>query len=136
MMYGLPFFIGVVEAFWLITLGVACLISTAALADAIADRRAIKSLNGKARRIIGAGNIRREAVRLIVQLLLFLLAVPAVFDDRDIPLSPTLVVFLCVPVVLLLNSIFDLIERRALSKIIEDEIEIERSGIKRRGGDH
>lgn len=138
--YGLELFIGPVEAFWLLTLAISCVISAAALADAIADRRAILALNGRAkefrsRRLIGVGNIRRESVRLAIQLILFSLAVPSVFDDRDIPITPALVLFLCLPAILLINSILDMDERRKLSQIIQQEIEREVAGQRRRGGD-
>lgn len=134
-MYGIRIFIGAVEGFWLLITGFAIAISIIALSDAVADRRAIKSLNGRARRIIGGGNIRREVARLVINVLLFTLAIPAAFDDADIHLTPFLVVLLAVPIVILANSIFDWIERRQLSRILEAELKAERDGPRRRRDD-
>lgn len=134
-MMGVHVYIGAVEGFWIAVTGLAIVIAILALADAIADRRAIAELNGKARRLIGVGSIRRETIRLGINLALFTLEIPAMFDDADIHLSPTLVVLLAVPVGILANSFLDLIERRRLSRILASEIAAERDGMQRRTGD-
>lgn len=129
--------IGAVEGFWIITVSLATVLSALALLDAIRDRAAIAQMNGQARRLIGVGNIRRETGRLVINIALFSLEVPAMFDDADIQLTPFLVVLLAVPVVILANSALDWWERRRLSAILATEIEAERAGVaRRRSTDH
>lgn len=110
--------IGPVEGLWLTVNAGTLLLTAAALVEAERDRRAVRRLNGKARRIATAGNVRREVLRTVVQVLLLLVAVPAIFSDREITLSPPIVELMTVAIVLLISSIWDARERRRLDAAV------------------
>jgi hypothetical protein len=81
----------------------------------------VKLLNGKAREIATLGHVRREVMRGLVQVLLLAVAVPSLFSDRDISLTPALAALMAVPVLLLLQSYLDARERRLLTLVVARE---------------
>lgn len=104
--------IDAIEAFYILVNAVAVVLTTAALLDARADRAALN--NGPVRTIIANGNVRREAIRLGVQLLLMIIAIPAIFTARETQLSPIVLVLLAIPLFLLASSILDRRDRGRL----------------------
>lgn len=112
--------VNAVEALWIIINSAVFAMAVIALADARADREAVRALNGKARELAAEGIVRREVNRLIVQILLLLLAVPAMFSDRDINLSFGVVVLMTIPVVLLIGSAQDAHDRKILTAAVAE----------------
>lgn len=114
------------EAFWVTILAIAFGVTLMGLIDARDNSKAIKLLNGHARELAAAGTIRREALRLVVQALLFSVAVPGLFEDRPVHLSWPLVALMLVPVVLLHATVMDARDRRRMTAITAAELVIER----------
>lgn len=104
-----------VELFWIVTNAAAAALTIPALADARRDAAAVKALNGHALGIIARGNVRREWVRLAMQLVLLAIAIPAAQRPGDIALTPALVLFLSLPVLVLLNTISEARDRARLA---------------------
>lgn len=125
------------EIAWLTTCIVGLALSSAGLADAIADHRAVKALNGRAREIVSTGNVRREAVRVGLQIYMLVLVIPSLFDDRSVTITLAGIMFILgLPVGLAVNSLLDVRERRRLSDILATQIELERGNPpRRRSGD-
>ena len=111
-----------VEAVWFIVNLTTFLLTVSAFVDARADRAAVKLLNGHGRELIANATIRREGIRLTIQVLLLVVVVPGLFSDRAIVLSVPLVALMIVPVLLLLNSFFDARDRKALTVLVAADI--------------
>lgn len=103
------------EAFWILTCAIGAIVTAAALVDAWADRAAVKLLNGPIRTRIARGAVRREVFRLISQLLLLAVALPAIFTPGDVPLNPQIAALLAVPAVILASTLMDYNDRHALN---------------------
>jgi hypothetical protein len=107
-----------IEFTW-VTLNTVTLVFTiTALFDARADRAAVRLLNGKARELAATGIVRREAIRVVVQILLLSIAIPGLFSDRATTLNPVTVVLMAVPVLLLLASFWDARERKTMTLLV------------------
>ena len=107
-------YVSPVEWFWIGVNVVTLALTSIAHADAMANRDAVRLLNGKAREIAAGGDVRRERFRIVLQVLLLGLVIPSLLNDRDITLNPFLLNLLAIPVVLCISSIADARERRAL----------------------
>lgn len=115
-------YINEVEGFWL-TVNLATFILTLfALWDAWVAKGIVRRLNGHAREIAAAGNLRREVIRLVVQTLLLFVVIPGLFTDHPTTLSLPLVALIAVPMVLLLGSVYDTIDRRRLIGTVEQAL--------------
>lgn len=90
------------------------------LLDAIADRAAVRRLNGKAPRTVAKNSVRREVVRLVMFGALLIAAAP--FLPREVRIGGLIVV----PFGLSLNSWLDRVERKALARVSRAEIDAER----------
>lgn len=121
--------INAVEAVWLSVNGVTATLTFLALLDAWHDERAALPDRRRARILAARANVRREAFRMIVQLLLLGIAIPGIFDARDIHLTPTLTMLIAVPVVLLLASAFDTRDRTRLAAFVLEDIATERAAV-------
>lgn len=107
-----------VEAIWIaLTLG-GVVLRVLALRDACRDRVAIRALNGRAREIMADGSVRREVLRLVVQLLLLSIVVPAILRPGPTVISVGLLVVIAIPAVLFVDSVLDTRERRRLTAIV------------------
>ncbi len=116
-------YVNEVEGFWF-TVNLATFVLTLfALWDAWVQAGVVKRLNGKAREIAAAGNLRREAIRLVVQTLLLTAVVPGLFTPGTAGWSVALVALLAIAPVLLVATIFDAIERRRLIGTVEKAME-------------
>lgn len=115
--------IGPIELLWITTNGFTFLLTAVALIDALQ----LPALEPGARQLVARGNIRRELLRLVVQTLLLLVAVPGLFSDREITLTPALAALIAVPVVLLISTIFDALDRRKLRLMAFDVIKAEQA---------
>lgn len=111
-----------VEAFWVVLNSVTLLLTVGLLVDAERDRRAVKRLNGKAREIVTANAVRREVISTVIQAIFLALAVPSLLSDRDVSLSYSVVALLTVAVLLLVQSVFDTLERKRLKAILLREL--------------
>jgi hypothetical protein len=118
-----------IEGFWLAINLFALSVTIAALIDAVDNQRAVKLLNGHARELATEGTVRREALRVVVQVLLILVVIPGLMIDRPITLSGPIVALILVPVVLLVSSLLDARERRSLTVITAAELVIERDSL-------
>jgi hypothetical protein len=116
------FSVDYVEALWVILNLVTAALTLSALVDARADRSAVRLLNGHARDLAANGIVRREAIRLVVQVLLLAIAVPGLFSDAPRPLTPGLVMLMAIPILLLLSSFFDARDRKALTVLVAADL--------------
>jgi len=109
----------VLEAIWL-ALNLATLFLTlVALTDALADQSAVKLLNGHAREIAAAGIVRRESFRVVIQGLLLVAILPAIFG---VSAGVTIAALMAVPVVLLTSSLLDSRERKRMTIMVAADI--------------
>lgn len=115
-MIDLPVDINTVEAVW-ITINLLTLVVTIyALGSARADQKAVAILNGHARELSAFGQVRREFLRLIVQVLLLGLAIPGLFSDRDIdPLNPFVDTLILISLLIAISSVWDARDRKVLT---------------------
>lgn len=121
-----PISINAVEAFWIGINTLTLILTFARLVDAWEDRQVIMALNGHAREVAALGNIRREALRGVVQVILLLVALPGIFSTKETPLNPLLALFISIPVILLINSYLDTRDRKTLTRMATEEIVAER----------
>jgi hypothetical protein len=113
--------VGPVEAFWVALNSATLLLTLGLLVDAERDRRYVRRFNGHAREIVTLNVVRREVMRAIVQGILLALAVPALLDDRQVTLSPLVVGFIAIALILFAQSLFDTRERKQLAAIVARE---------------
>lgn len=113
-----------VEAFWLLINLVTLILTVRAYLEARADRDAVKALNGRARELAAAGQVRREGFRVIVQALLLSVVIPSLFAPGGVSLTAPIVALMAVPVVLLVSSWLDSRDRRALVLLISAEAKV------------
>lgn len=122
-----PVSINAVEALWISVNGLTLVLTLLALLDAWHDVRVAADVDRRRARVVTArGNVRREAFRMVAQLLLLAVAVPGAFSDREINLSPALIALIAVPIVLLLASAFDTRDRNRLATLVLEDIANER----------
>lgn len=120
--------VNVIEAVW-ISLNLSTLILTvSALLDALADRSAVRRLNGQARELAAGGIVRREAFRAVVQALLLAAVIPGTMAPGEATLSFTVAALMAVPVLLLTSSLLDARERKAMTILVAVEMLSERVG--------
>lgn len=121
-----------VEALWFLVNAATLMFTVGALVDARRDQVAARgddSPVSDARRLTASGNVRREALRAVVQILLISIVVPGLFTDRPINLSPALLALIAVPIVLLTSTIFDARDRTRLADMLLVAIRTERSAL-------
>lgn len=111
--------VGSVEAVWLALTLIGAAVTLWALVDAVQDRHAVRQLNGDVRGIIARGNVRRESVRFLIQGIFLGLAVPQMFVDREIELTPFLAGLMALPALMLLNTGSDYYDRRRVHRKLE-----------------
>jgi signal transduction histidine kinase len=111
-----------VELTWVMLNTVTLVFTLTALFDARADRAAVRLLNGRARELAASGIVRRELIRVMVQVMLLAVALPGLFTpDRNTPLNPVVAMLMAVPVLLLISSFLDARERKALTVMVTAE---------------
>ncbi len=115
-----------IELFWIVTNIITTVLTVVALADAHADWAVLRQFNGSARGVVARGNIRRERIRLLIQVAFLVIAIPAALTARETPISFPLLAFLSVPLLLLLNTLSDRRDRGILADKLSDEILHER----------
>lgn len=125
--------INAVEAFWIFTNLATLFVTFAAFLDALADRRTYLKLTDvgerSARAIAARGNVRREVMRLIVQILLLAVIVPGLFVDRPVEMSAPVLALITVPVMLLAASLMDALDRRELARLTLADVISERERV-------
>lgn len=119
-------FIDPLELLWITINLVTILMTAAALADALAVKRDVEILNGRAREIAATGNVRREIYRLVVQVLLLTIVVPGLFREAPTPLNITVATLMAIPIVLLVSTLLDARDRRRLTVLVTTDIMAER----------
>lgn len=119
-----------IEALWFIVNAATLLFTAGALVDARRDYAAALTdgeVTGDARRLTARGNVRREGLRVVVQVLLISIVMPGLFTDRPITLSPVLVALILVPIVLLVSTVLDARDRTRLADMLLVAVRAERS---------
>jgi hypothetical protein len=116
------------EWFWVVVNGGSVILTAWAVRDARQKYQAVRILNGRAREIVAAGNIRRETLRLLTQILLLAIVIPGLFVDRPVTLWSEaginwgLIALVLVPVPILVNSLVDAVDRHRLVSQVERDI--------------
>jgi hypothetical protein len=118
-------YISMVEAIWIAVNGAVIILTIGALIDAFLDWRDLRGYAGnglrQARKIVARSNIRREFFRLMAQLFLLLLVVPALSSDREIEIDFFIAALLAVPFLILCNTLGDAWDRHALRRAVPRE---------------
>lgn len=98
------------EAVWFLVTAAALLQTTLSLIDA---RRDLVVVTGDldegrdVRELTARGNVRREVMRIVMELLLLSIVLPGLFIDRPISLSLPLVALMLIPIALLIQVRLD-----------------------------
>lgn len=121
-----PLHVGAVELLWLAINGIAVVLQLIAWQDARRDRADVALANGPIRRATAQGNVVRERLRTAGQLILLGLVAPALFDDREVRLSPFVLALIALSLVLLGLALVDWRLRRQLAGITREQIDDER----------
>lgn len=108
--------IGPVEAFWIALNLVTLVLSVLGFLDARRSVAAVKWFDGHGPGIVAKGDQRREFVRVLTQLSLLSLAIPAAYAPGDTRLSFPIVALMSVAVLVFLNTAGDAVDRRRLWK--------------------
>lgn len=121
-----------IEAFWFIVNAATLMFTLGALVEARRDQVAARiddDITADARRLTATGNVRREALRVVVQILLISIVLPGLFTDRPITISPVLVALILVPVVLFVATAFDARDRIRLADMLLVAVRSERAAL-------
>src|SRR5678815_3066421 len=110
------------EAVWILLNTAAVLLTGQALLEARVNQKSVHALNGHAREIVADGIVRREFIRLAIQVILLLLVVPGIFSSRPTPLSPFVLALMAIAILLLISSLFDAAERKRLFLTVAKEL--------------
>ncbi len=114
------------ELIWIGIVLLAMAFTAAALLDARADRDAVRRRNGRVRTIQTRGNVRREWLRLVTLGVMLGAVITLLPVER---VTPTVVLLMAAPLVILVASALDAVDRRALGRVSDDEIVAERSRV-------
>lgn len=114
--------VGPVEAVWLLLTISGSVITLWALLDARRDRDAIAHLNGDVRSIAVKGNVRREWVRFLIQVVLMSLVLPSLFSDAEVRLTWFTAALMSLPALQLVNTGSDYIDRRRIARKLTAEM--------------
>ena len=106
-----------VEAVWFLVTLFAVAVTWLNLVDANESWRAVRH-TGRVREIQARANVRREAVRLVINGSLLYLVIPALFRPGDTALSPALLVIMAVPVGMAVNSHLDRLTRKTIAGLV------------------
>ena len=106
-----------VEAIWLLVTVFAVALTVDNLIDASYGWRVVRN-TGRVREIQARANVRAEAVRLVINLALLTLVIPALFRPGDTALSPALLVIMAVPVGMAVNSHLDRLTRKTIAGLV------------------
>lgn len=115
-----------IEVTWVVINLFTFIVTVLALWDTWQARVVVTRLNGHAREIVAGGNLRREVVRLLTQILLLGVAIPAALRVNEAVLTSEIAMLMVVPVLLLINSLLDTYDRKRVLRIIGDDIEKDR----------
>jgi hypothetical protein len=111
-----------IEVLWLVVNIFTLVMTFLALVEALTDLKLARTdspqLQDRAREITTVGNVRRELLRVIVQLLLLSLVFPGLFSDNPISLSPFIIALILIAIVLLTSTLFDSRDRGKLIAIL------------------
>lgn len=102
------------EAIWLTGSVLGFALTLFAVLEARKDAIAVRVLNGDVVGIAVRGAYFQERARLLVQFVFLAVGLIAVADPRDAPMTPTVALLLTVPVILAVNTVRSLIDRRAV----------------------
>lgn len=114
--------VSAIEFGWIVVNLTASVLTLTALFDARADRTAVRLLNGHARELAADGIVRREVIRLVVQLMLLSIVIPGLFSDREITLSPVVLALIGIAVLLAFQTFLDARERKALTALVAADV--------------
>lgn len=118
-----------IEAIWVAMTFAGFLLAIFALGDAFRSLRAARAdvtVSHEVRELTAVGNVRREIMRMTVQGLLLSIAVPGLFSDRPVTLSPVLIALMLIPAILLSSTLFDTWDRSRLADLLVGMVKAER----------
>lgn len=118
-----------VELIWIAFILGGAVFVVAALFDARADRDAVRRSNGKVRTIQTRGNVRREWLKLAKLGVMLGAVIPLLPVVRPNVVSPTVLLLMAVPLLILIASALDAKDRRELGRISDAAIEAERASV-------
>ena len=107
-----------IEAIWLTLNVAAAALGWASLRDALADREAIRKLNGRARELVAGGDVRRARVRLLMELAFIVVVIPNLLTPGASMLTVGRAIVMVLPMALVLDGLLDARERRRLAATI------------------
>lgn len=113
-----PMTIAPIEDLWMAVNAATVLMTLFGLSDAIKARRVVRALNGQAREIVAAANVRNEVFRLLKASFLVLIGLWAVSLPGDTELSPFVVLMMAYALVLLIATAFDARDRQHLLALV------------------
>lgn len=116
-----------IETLWIALNLTAVVLTLSALVDALADRSAVRLLNGHARELTADGIVRRESFRLVIQTLLLVAVLPGAMVPGEAVINLTIIALMAVPVTLVTSSILDARERRRSTIMVAADILAERT---------
>ena len=125
-------FIDPIEGLWVGVTTTTLILTLYALFEAIRSLRLARldaSASHEARETVAAGNVRREALRAVVQSLLLSIAIPGLFIDRSITLTAPVLALILVPLTLFTSTVFDARDRGRLADILVDLVRVEREAL-------
>ena len=125
-------FVDPIEGLWVVTTTTTLVLTLYALFEAIRSLRLARldaSSSHEARETVAAGNVRREALRAVVQSLLLSIAIPGLFIDRPITLTAPLLALILVPLVLFTSTVFDARDRGRLAVMLVNLVRVERESL-------
>lgn len=102
------------EVIWISVSLIGVSITSYLLTQSNADRDVVRKMNGRARLVAVSGDVRREALRLTVQVLLLVVAF------SQVPREVRIGLLMAVPVVMCVQSALDLRERRRLMALLRN----------------
>jgi hypothetical protein len=117
------------EAIWTVVNGITLLLTIVAYVEArrdLAIAHADESQRHAAREFTARSNVRREALRVVVQVMLISIVIPGLFSDRPISLTPAIIMLILVPVVMLASTILDARDRTSLGEMLLEVVRMDR----------
>lgn len=114
--------IDLVEWVWIGVNGAVIILTLGALIDSYFDWQDLKTYKGnglkQARKIVARSNARREFFRLLSQIFLLMLVIPALGNPEPIELNFFVACLLAVPFFILCNTVGDAWDRNSLRRAV------------------
>lgn len=106
------------EATWLVVNGLTAAMTVFGLIDALRTQRVVRALNGRAREIVAAGNVRNEIIRIVKASILLALGLWALARPGETELSPFVVLMMAYALTLFAATVLDRRDRQQLLELV------------------